>query len=160
MSLGIRPARPDEASLVLAFIEELAVYEKLPHEIEATEALIAAALSGPNPRAFCDIAEWHGEPAGFAVWFYDFSTFRGRHGIWLEDLFVRPGFRGQGIGRALIAGLARRCVAEGLPRLQWWVLDWNESALGFYRTLGAVGMADWTVQRLDGEALARLGTTP
>ena len=156
MTLTIRPVRPDEAGLVLAFIRELAEYERLAHEVEATEDDIAAALFGENRRAFADIAEWNGEPAGFALWFYNFSTFRGRHGIYLEDLFVRPALRGHGIGRALLQRLAQRCVAEGLGRLEWWVLDWNESALSFYRSLGAVPMDEWTVQRVTGEALERL----
>jgi GNAT superfamily N-acetyltransferase len=157
MSLTIRPARPDEAGLVLGFIRELAEYEKLSHEVKATEAELAASLFGPNPRVACDIAEWDGEPVGFAVWFYTYSTFSGRHGIWLEDLFVRPEQRGRGIGKALIAGLAKRCVAEGLPRLAWWVLNWNEPSRAFYRSIGAAAMDEWTVKRLDGEALARLG---
>jgi GNAT superfamily N-acetyltransferase len=156
MSTTIRAARPGEADLVLGFIRELAAYERLAHEVTATEAEIEAALFGRHPRAFCDIAERDGEPAGFALWFYNFSTFRGRHGIYLEDLFVRPEHRGQGIGRALLAHLARRCRAEGLARLEWWVLDWNEPALAFYRSLGAVPMDEWTVQRVTGDALARL----
>ena len=156
MSLAIRSARPHEADLVLSFIKELAEYEKLSHEVEATAADIAEGLFGPNPRAFCDIAEWDGEPVGFAVWFYTYSTFSGRHGIWLEDLFVRPEQRGRGIGKALIAGLAQRCVAEGLPRLAWWVLNWNEPSRVFYRSIGARAQDEWTVKRLDGEALARL----
>jgi GNAT superfamily N-acetyltransferase len=156
MSIAIRSARPDEAGLVLSFIKELAEYEKLSHEVVATEADIAEALFGANPRAFCDIAEWNGEPVGFAVWFYTYSTFSGRHGIWLEDLFVRPGQRGRGIGKALIAGLAKRCLAEGLPRLAWWVLNWNEPSRVFYRSIGAKAQDEWTVKRLDGEALARL----
>ncbi|SEG08843.1 GNAT family N-acetyltransferase [Bosea lathyri] len=157
MTLHIRPARPDEAGLVLGFIRELAEYEKLSHEVKATEAELAASLFGPNPRVSCDIAEWDGEPVGFAVWFYTYSTFSGRHGIWLEDLFVRPEQRGRGIGKALIAGLAKRCVAEGLARLAWWVLNWNEPSRAFYRSIGAAAMDEWTVKRLDGEALARLG---
>lgn len=156
MTLAIRSARPDEAGLVLSFIKELAEYEELSHQVEATEADIAASLFGPNPRAFCDIAEWEGEPVGFAVWFYTYSTFLGRHGIWLEDLYVRPGQRGRGIGKALIAGLAKRCVAEGLPRLAWWVLNWNEPSRVFYRAIGAKAQDEWTVKRLDGEALAQL----
>jgi GNAT superfamily N-acetyltransferase len=158
MTLSIRSPRADEAGLVLAFIRELAEYEHLAHEVTATEGDIAAALFGERPRAFADIAEWNGEPAGFALWFYNFSTFRGRHGIYLEDLFVRPAFRGHGIGRALLRRLAQRCVAEGLPRLEWWVLDWNEPALRFYRSLGAVAMDEWTVQRVTGEALQRLAS--
>lgn len=156
MSLVIRPARPGEAGLVLSFIRELADYEKLLHEVEATERDIDAALFGPDPRVSCDIAEWDGEPVGFAVWFYTYSTFSGRHGIWLEDLFVRPDQRSRGIGKALIARLARRCVEEKLPRLAWWVLNWNEPSRAFYRSIGAKAQDEWTVKRLEGEALAKL----
>jgi GNAT superfamily N-acetyltransferase len=156
MSVTIRPAAPADAGLVFALVRELAAYERLAHEVDATEEALAAALFGPNPRVFADIALWNGGPAGFALWFYNFSTFRGRHGIYLEDLFVRPAFRGHGIGRALLRHLARRCRAEGLGRLEWWVLDWNEPALRFYRSLGAVPMDEWTVQRVTGEALERL----
>ncbi len=157
MTLLVRPAAPTDAALVLALIRELADYERLANEVDATEAMIAAALFGSNPRAFCDIAEWEGEPAGFALWFYNFSTFRGRHGIYLEDLFVRPAYRGHGIGTALFTHLAERCAAEGLPRLEWSVLDWNEPAIGFYRSLGAVPQDAWTTFRVDGEALRELG---
>ncbi|KAA2242223.1 GNAT family N-acetyltransferase [Salinarimonas soli] len=156
MTLHLRPARPGEAGLVLSFVRELAEYERLAHEVDATEADLDRALFSPHPRAFCSIAEWDGEPAGFALWFYNFSTFRGRHGIYLEDLFVRPAHRGRGIGRALLESLAQRCLDEGLARLEWWVLDWNEPALAFYRSLGAEPMEEWTVQRVTGEALARL----
>jgi GNAT superfamily N-acetyltransferase len=156
MTLLIRPARPDEAGLVLAFIRELAIYEKLPDAVTATEAEIAASLFCENPRVFCDIAEWEGEPVGFAVWFHTYSTFSGRHGIWLEDLFVREAQRGRGIGKAMMTGLARRCVDEGLTRLAWWVLNWNEPSRVFYRSLGAKAQDEWTVKRLDGEALLRL----
>ncbi|MGO4403962.1 N-acetyltransferase family protein [Bosea sp. RAF48] len=157
MTLNIRSARSGEAGLVLAFIKELAEYEKLLHEVVATEAEIGEALFGANPKVFCDIAEWDGEPVGFAVWFYTYSTFSGCHGIWLEDLYVRPGQRGRGIGKGLIAGLARRCVAENLPRLAWWVLNWNEPSRVFYRSIGAKAQDEWTVKRLEGEALRRLG---
>ena len=156
MSVTNRPAAPAEAGLVYAIVRELAAYERLAHEVDATEEALAAALFGPNPRVFADIALWDGAPAGFALWFYNFSTFRGRHGIYLEDLFVRPAFRGHGIGRALLRHLARRCRAEGLARLEWWVLDWNEPALRFYRSLGAAPMDEWTVQRVTGAALERL----
>lgn len=156
MTLTIRPARPGEAGLVLGFIRQLADYEKLAHEVEADEGAIDAALFGESPRAFCDIAELNGEPIGFALWFYNFSTFRGRHGIYLEDLFVRPDHRGLGAGKALLANLARRCVAEGLGRLEWWVLDWNEPAIAVYKSLGARPMDEWTVFRLTGEALEAL----
>jgi GNAT superfamily N-acetyltransferase len=156
LTLSLRPAAPADSPLILALIRELADYERLSGEVDATEAMIAAALFGPNPRVFCDIAEWEGESAGFALWFYGFSTFRGRHGIYLEDLFVRPAHRGRGIGKRLLASLARRCVAERLARLEWAVLDWNEPALGFYRRLGAQAMDGWTVHRLSGEALETL----
>lgn len=156
MSLSIRPARPDEAGLVVDFIKALAEYERLAHEVTATPAEIEEAIFGANPRVFCDIAEWDGEPAGFSVWFYTYSTFSGRHGIWLEDLFVYPHLRGKGIGKSLIAALAKRCIAEGLPRLAWWVLNWNEPSRVFYRSIGAKAQDEWTVKRLDGEALVRL----
>jgi diamine N-acetyltransferase len=156
MSLTIRRARADEAGLVYNFVRELAEYEKLSHEVEATEADIAEALFGDSPVLFCDIAEWDGEPAGFAVWFVNFSTFSGRHGIYLEDLFVRPALRGKGIGKALLVHLANQCVANGWSRLQWAVLDWNAPSIEFYKSLGAVMMDEWTICRLSGEALARL----
>ena len=108
-----------------------------PAQVDATEEQIAAALFSAQPRLFCDIAEWDGEPAGFAVWFLNFSTFRGRHGIYLEDMFVRPAFRGKGIGKALLTRLAQRCVDEGYARFEWAVLDWNAPSIEFYRSIGA-----------------------
>jgi diamine N-acetyltransferase len=156
MSLTIRRARSDEAGLVHSFVRELAEYEKLGHEVEATEADIAAALFGDRAVVFCDIAEWDGEPAGFAVWFVNFSTFSGRHGIYLEDLFVRPALRGKGIGKALLMHLAKQCVANGWSRLQWAVLDWNTPSIEFYKSLGADLMDEWTICRVTGEALVRL----
>jgi GNAT superfamily N-acetyltransferase len=156
MSLLIRRARADEAGLVLSLVRELAEYEKLLHEVEATESDIAAALFGDNPRLFCDIAEWNGEVAGFAVWFINFSTFSGRSGIYLEDLFVRPALRGKGIGKALLSHLAKQCVANGWSRLQWSVLDWNTPSIEFYKSLGAVLMDEWTVCRVNGAALTAL----
>ena len=155
-SLAIYRARPEQIGLILALIRELAEYEKLLHEVEATEAMIGAALFEDHPRLFCEIAEWDGEPAGFAVWFNNFSTFSGRSGLYLEDLFVRPAFRGKGIGKALLVNLARQCVANGWSRLQWAVLDWNTPSIEFYKSLGAVLMDEWTVCRLSGEALAAL----
>jgi GNAT superfamily N-acetyltransferase len=156
MSLMIRRARPDEAGLVLSLVRELADYEKLLHEVEATEAMISAALFDTNPRLFCDIAEWNGEAAGFAVWFINFSTFSGRSGIYLEDLFVRPAQRGKGIGKALLSHLAKQCVANGWSRLQWSVLDWNTPSIEFYKSLGAQLMDEWTVCRVGGPALTAL----
>jgi GNAT superfamily N-acetyltransferase len=156
MSLTIRRARPDETGLVLSLVRELAAYEKLLHEVEATEAMIGEALFGSNPRLFCEVAEWNGEPAGFAVWFINFSTFSGRSGIYLEDLFVRPAQRGKGIGKALLAHLARQCVANGWSRLQWSVLDWNTPSIEFYKSLGAELMDQWTVCQVGGAALTAL----
>jgi GNAT superfamily N-acetyltransferase len=114
------------------------------------------ALFTPRPRVFCDLAEWDGAAAGFALWFYNFSTFRGRCGIYLEDLYVRPGQRGRGIGKALLTHLAGRCQAEGLARLEWAVLDWNAPSIGFYESLGALPQSEWTVYRLTGGALQAL----
>lgn len=156
MALVIRPARSDDAALIFSLVRELADYEKLTHEVMATEAALAAALFAPTPAVFCDIAEWNGEPAGFAVWFCNFSTFSGRHGIYLEDLFVRPAHRRRGIGRALLIHLARRCMARGWTRLQWSVLDWNAPAIEFYRSLGADLQAEWRLCRLADSGLAKL----
>lgn len=158
MTLEIRPARPGEEGVVLSFIRKLAEYEKLAHEVTATEADMREALFGPTPRCHCDLAFWNGAPAGFALWFYNFSTFAGKAGIYLEDLYVEPQLRGQGIGRALLKGLARRCVDEGLPRLQWWVLDWNEPSIAVYRALGAKPMDEWTVFRVSGPELEELAS--
>lgn len=156
MSLSIRRARPGEAGLVLDFVRELAAYEKLSHEVEATEAGIADALFGSDPRLFCAIAEWNGEPVGFAVWFLNFSTFSGRHGIYLEDLYVRPSHRGKGVGKALLVYLAKECVDNDWSRLQWAVLDWNAPSIAFYKSLGALMLDDWTLCRVSGPALTRL----
>src|SRR5277367_3412833 len=154
MPLVIRRARPDEAGVVLSLVKELADYEKLLHEVEATEAMIADALFGENPRLFCELAEWNGEVAGFAVWFINFSTFSGRSGIYLEDLFVRPALRGKGIGKALLSHLAQTCVANGWSRLQWSVLDRNTPSIEFYKSLGAQMLDEWTVCKVGGPALA------
>jgi GNAT superfamily N-acetyltransferase len=156
MALIIRRARPVEAGLVLSLVRELAEYEKLLHEVAATEADIGAALFGSNPRLFCEIAESEGEPVGFAIWFINFSTFSGRSGVYLEDLFVRPAHRGKGIGKALLAHLAKQCVANGWARLQWSVLDWNTPSIEFYKSLGAVLKDEWTVCQVGGPALTAL----
>jgi GNAT superfamily N-acetyltransferase len=137
-------------------VRELAEYERALHEVEATEELLHAALFGPDPRAHALIAEHDGVVAGFAVWFVTFSTWLGRHGIYLEDLFVRPELRGLGYGRRLMQELARICVANGYGRLEWAVLDWNQPAIRFYRSLGAEPQDEWTVHRIRGEALTRL----
>ncbi len=156
MTVSVRQARPGGGALILAFTRALAEYEKLLDEVSATEAGIARDLFGENPRVFCDIAEIDGEPVGLAVWFYTYSTFKGRHGIWLEDLFVRRQSRGQGAGKALLARLAKRCLDEDLPRLDWAVLDWNAPSIAFYDSLGAEALDDWITRRLSGEALRKL----
>lgn len=158
MGLIIRDAARGDAPVVLRFIRALAEYERLSHEVAATEADIERELFGPSPKVFCQLAEVDGAPAGFALWYYTFSTFQGRHGIWLEDLFVDPGLRGHGVGKALLVDLARRCVREGLGRFEWAVLDWNQPSIDFYVSQGAVFMDDWRRCRVAGEALARLGS--
>jgi GNAT superfamily N-acetyltransferase len=158
LSLSIREAAPGDAALIVEFIRALADYERLAHSVEATEEKVRATLFGPSPKAFCSIAEWHEEPAGFALWFYNYSTFLARHGIWLEDLFVRPEFRGKGVGKAMLRRLAQRCRDEELGRLEWWVLDWNEPSIRFYRSLGAARMDEWEIYRLSGPELARLAS--
>jgi GNAT superfamily N-acetyltransferase len=151
--LQIRQARPGDAALVLRFIKELAAYEREPNQVVATEADIDAMLFGEGPRAYCDIAEWDGEPAGIALWFYNFSTWRGRHGVYLEDLYVPPQMRGHGIGKAMLGRLARRCVEEGLDRMDWQVLTWNAPAIAVYERIGAFPNDGWRNFRLSGEAL-------
>ncbi len=154
--LNIRPAVASDAMNIHRFIGELAEYEKLTHEAVATVIDIEDALFGPVPRAHCDIAENDGDAVGFALWFYNFSTFTGRAGIYLEDLYVRPDARGIGAGKLLLAGLAKRCVDEKLGRLDWAVLDWNAPSIAFYDSLGAEAKTDWITRRLTGEALERL----
>ncbi|HYC04815.1 MAG TPA: GNAT family N-acetyltransferase [Azospirillaceae bacterium] len=154
--ITFRDATPADLALVLAFVRELAEYERLGHEVVATEEDFRRSPFGEAPKAHALIVEKGGRPAGFAVWFYNFSTFLGRPGIYVEDVYVRPEFRGGGIGRMIFRHLAARAVAEGCGRLEWWVLDWNESAIRFYRSIGAVPMDEWTVQRVTGDALARL----
>ena len=159
MGLVIRDAARSDAPLILKLIGDLADYERLSHEAVATRQDIERELFGPSPKVFCQIAELDGTPAGFALWFYTFSTFLGRHGIWLEDLFVEPDMRGHGVGKALLVDLAQRCVREGLGRFEWAVLDWNQPSIEFYQSQGAVFMDDWRRCRVDGEALQRLGGT-
>lgn len=156
MSFVIRRAAAGDETCVTGFIRALAEYEHLSHAVLADETMIREALFGPSPRVFCEIAEWNGVPAGFALWFYNFSTFVGRHGIYLEDLFVDPALRGKGIGKALLVHLAQRCVTEELGRLEWAVLDWNAPSIAFYKAQGAELMDEWTGCRVSGAALARL----
>ena len=153
MSIVLRAAVAADSALIFALVRELAAYEKLSGDVDATPEQITAALFAREPRLFCDIAEWNGAPAGFSVWFLNFSTFRGRHGIYVEDLFVRPAFRGKGIGKALMARLAKRCVDEGWARFEWAVLDWNAPSIAFYKSIGAQVMDDWKICRLSGKAL-------
>jgi GNAT superfamily N-acetyltransferase len=165
---GVRAARPEDVPEILAMIQELADYERAPHEVVATAGMLHAALFSDAPSVYGLVVGPPIEPgagegrrlAGFALWFRNFSTWTGRHGIYLEDLYVRPEMRSKGYGVALLRALAHTCVERGYTRLEWSVLDWNEPALGFYRSLGAVQMDEWTVHRVAGDALARLAETP
>lgn len=153
---SIRPATSADLPLIASLIRELAEYEKLSHEVRFDEAVLGEQLFGERPYAEVLIGEADGEAVGFALFFHNFSTFEGRPGIYLEDLFVRPAARGKGLGKALLVELARLAVARGCARLEWWVLDWNEPSIGFYKSLGARPMDEWTVMRVDGEALGAL----
>jgi GNAT superfamily N-acetyltransferase len=155
-ALSVRRAAPADVPVILSFIRELAVYEHLEHEVVATEADVRAALFGPRSYAEVALACLDGEPVGFALYFHNFSTFVGKPGIYLEDLFVRPEARGCGAGKRLLAYLAHTALERGCARLDWAVLDWNAPSIAFYRSLGAVDQSEWTVYRLDGPALTRL----
>ncbi|MGW5120769.1 N-acetyltransferase family protein [Streptomyces noursei] len=155
----IREATPDDVPVILAMIGELAAYERAAESAEATEPQLKEALFGPQPAAFALIAEDASGPVGFALWFRNFSTWTGTHGVYLEDLYVRPEARGGGHGKALLAALAQLCVRRGYQRFEWSVLDWNEPSIGFYRSIGAQPMDEWTVFRLTGEALHTLADT-
>ena len=154
--IRVRPAVAEDAALVFALVVELATYENLADAVASTPEMIGTALFGAEPRVFCDVVEHGGEAAGMALWFYNYSTFEGRHGIYLEDLYVRPEHRGAGLGKALLQTLARRCLDEGLARLQWSVLDWNEPSIAFYKAQGAEMLDEWTGCRVSGDALVRL----
>ena len=156
--LNIRPATRADASTIANLVRELAEYEKLLDEARATPADFLRELESPNPVIHVLIAEWNGEPAGFALYFFNFSTFVGRPGLYLEDLFVRPEWRGRGLGRRLLAHLARIAVERGYGRMEWSVLDWNEQAIAVYRKVGATPMSEWTVQRLTGDRLRALAS--
>jgi len=154
----IRTATPDDVPAILTMIRELAEYERAPHEVTATEPQLRTALFGENPAVYALIAENDdsGEAVGFAVWFLSFSTWLGRHGVYLEDLYVKPHARGEGHGRALLTRLAQIAVERGCGRVEWAVLDWNEPSIGFYKSLGAVPLDEWTVFRLTGDSLTGL----
>ena len=154
--IGIRPASEEDVPLILSFIKELAEYERLSHEVSVTEELLRFHLFGERREAEVVIGQHADEPAGFALFFHNFSTFLGRPGIYLEDLYVKPAFRGNGIGRTMLVYLARLARERDCGRLEWSVLDWNEPAIGLYRGIGAAPMDDWTVYRVAGEALQKL----
>jgi GNAT superfamily N-acetyltransferase len=153
--VSVRPVRPDDVPAVVALVEELADYEKALHEVRLTEEQLTDVLFGPSPALFGHVAEVDGQVAGIALWFLNFSTWRGTHGIYLEDLYVQPQHRGSGLGRELLRTLAAVCVERGYSRLEWSVLDWNTPSIDFYKAAGAVPMDEWTVFRLTDEALNR-----
>lgn len=149
----IRPAQPSDVAAIHQLIIDLAIYEKSPESVLSTDTDLQKALFTETPYLFGDVAIDENEVIGFAVWYINYSTWRGRHGIYLEDLYVKPERRGQGVGKALLKTLAARCVERGYARLEWWVLDWNAPAIEFYKSVGAKPMSDWTVFRLDGDEL-------
>ena len=154
----IRPAQASDIPAIHRLIGDLAEYERAPHEVKATEQDLRDALMAKHPALFAHVADEDGQIVGYALWFLNYSTWLGRHGIYLEDLYVMPDQRGRGHGRALLAELARLCVERGYGRLEWWVLNWNTVARRFYESLGAVAMDEWTVYRLTGAALYTLAT--
>ena len=156
--MQLRSATRDDSALILSLIRELAEFEKLLHEVQATEQTLSEHLFGTQPRAEVLIADVDGQTAGFALYFHNFSTFLGKPGLYLEDLYIRPAFRGRGYGRRIMQALARIAVDRGCGRFEWWVLDWNHPAVEFYRSLGAEAMSDWTVQRVTGTALLALAS--
>jgi GNAT superfamily N-acetyltransferase len=154
----IRPAKIADLPEILQLIKDLAIYEKSEQEVLATVEELERTLFGEVPKVFAHVVEVDGKVVGIAIWFLNYSTWLGKHGIYLEDLYVQPEFRGQGFGLALLKELARICVERGYPRFQWWVLDWNSPAIEFYSSHGAVAMDEWTVHRITGEALKKLGS--
>ncbi len=152
--MSVRPIRPDDVPAVVALVRELADYEKALHEAQLTEEQLSGALFGDSPALFGHLAEDDGRVVGVALWFLNFSTWRGTHGIYLEDLYVQPEHRGKGLGRELLRTLAAVCVQRGYSRLEWAVLDWNTPSIDFYKAAGAVPMDEWTVYRLTDEALS------
>lgn len=160
MSSSIRPAAPSDLPRILELVQALAAYEEAADQVEATEADFEQVLFPPDgaPTAYAHVAEVDGEVVGIAIWFLTFSTWTGTNGIWLEDLFVQPAHRGTGLGRDLLAALARTCVERGYRRLEWWVLNWNAPSIAFYELLGATPEDAWTTYRMSGDALSSLGT--
>ena len=155
--MKIRSARPDEVTLIQELILELAIFEKAPESAKASVAQISSALFSPHPAVFCEMIEDdHGQVQGLGIWFLNYSTWTGTHGIYLEDLYIRPSARGSGYGKAFLRHLAVICAERGYHRLQWWVLDWNEVAIAFYEGLGATLMCEWTTMRVEGAALKEL----
>jgi GNAT superfamily N-acetyltransferase len=157
MSLIIREATIKDVPAILNFINELAVYEKLSHEVVANESLLEKSLFGEQPQAWVKIAEYNGLAAGFCLYFFNYSTFLAKRGIYLEDLFVLPDFRGKGIGKALLSALAKEGVDKNCGRVEWSVLDWNKPAIDFYKSINAQPLEGWTIFRLTGDALEKLG---
>jgi len=155
--LKIRPAKREEVGEVLQLIQDLATYEKAPEQVEASKDDLLNTIFAKEPRVFCDLVEVDGQIAGIAIWFLNYSTWQAKHGIYLEDLYIKPEFRARGYGKALLRHLAQICDKEGYGRLQWWVLDWNSPAIEFYKSFGAEAMDEWTVYRTSGQALKNLG---
>ena len=155
--MKIRPAKIQEVGEVLQLIQDLATYEKAPEQVEARQEDLLNTIFASDPRVFCDLVEVDGQIAGMAIWFLNYSTWQAKHGIYLEDLFIKPQYRGRGYGKALLKHLAKICDEKGYGRLQWWVLDWNSPAIEFYKGLGAEAMDEWTVYRTSGKALKDLG---
>lgn len=154
MTVTYREAGADDAATILAFIKELAVYEKLAHEVVATEDDIRRTMFGDRPHCFCLLAEHQGVPVGFCVYFYNYSTFLGRYGIYIEDVYVQPGHRSFGIGKGFFQAIARKAQSENCGRVQWSVLDWNEPSIQFYEKMGATCLKEWLGYRLEGDAIA------
>ena len=155
--MNIRPAKSEEVGEVLQLIQDLATYEKAPEQVEASKEDLLNTIFVKDPRVFCDLVEVDGQVAGMAIWFLNYSTWQAKHGIYLEDIFIKPEYRGRGYGKALLKHLAKICDEKGYGRLQWWVLDWNSPAIEFYKSFGAEAMDEWTVYRTSGQALKDLG---
>ena len=155
--MKIRPAKREEVGEVLQLIQDLATYEKAPDQVEASRDDLLNTIFAKEPKVFCDLVEVDGQIAGVAIWFLNYSTWQAKHGIYLEDLYIKPEFRAKGYGKALLKHLAQICDKQGYGRLQWWVLDWNSPAIEFYRSFGAEAMDEWTVYRTSGQALKDLG---